>query len=754
MATSSFCVAVEQGLLLSRRLYYGKGEPPSPVPPMSKSPDGYLPTSVTAYAEVYDPSAVDNPDVASYQPYIHGRCDPPALIPLQMMDVRMEAFCWLDTAFVTLAGVWRLHCVKSSRHCDCRVAVPMGEQGLLLGVEVSVAERSYCSQLIAKGEMEGITDTEAAKARDGWFLKFQTFVFRIPEVEGGSTLSIKVNWSQKLEYREHQYCLSIPFSFPPYVNPRTKQKNEMVILSVSSGTSAGILFGHSSHPLKEVHRDAGKVDFAYKGDNSAWSTEDFTFSFSVSSADMCCGLLLQAPPPMDVDQREMFCLYLCPGNNQRRTVFRREVIFIVDISGSMQGDLVINTKIALLECLAKLGQGDSFNVIAFNDNAHLLSSSMRPATKDEISSASEWINETFMPSGGTNILLPVELALKLVAETTDSIPSIILITDGSVDNERQICCKIKDQTRQDKSICPRVSTLAIGAYCNHYFLQMLAQIGRGHFDAATDAESILHRLPKLFDRATSIILAGISVDALQALDSVEMHPFLLPDLSSDHPLIALGRYSGKFPEFAEVTGTVADGSVHSLDLKVGRAEDVPMDKILAWTQIDSLTAHAWADDDIDAQHKVAQMSIQSGVPSEFTGMILLETNSTKQPKSKLNALKKLSSSRKPMELNGQKIVFLGILGKGFGDLIATANNIPPGTEEKQYDATQLLVKAASAYYSKFLDRFCCMCFLRTCSRVNDQCAILASQFCAALACCECIDCCFDLCDCLSSCLGS
>lgn len=126
-----FASAVDYGLMLSKRIYYGKGAPtaPAPDPPaMSRSPDGYLPTAPMVYAVVPDPAAVDNPDVPSYQPYVHGRCDPPALVPLQMHEVAMEVDCHLDTAFVSLAGRWRVHCIMASRRCDCLVAIPMGEQ--------------------------------------------------------------------------------------------------------------------------------------------------------------------------------------------------------------------------------------------------------------------------------------------------------------------------------------------------------------------------------------------------------------------------------------------------------------------------------------------------------------------------------------------------------------------------------------------------------------------------------------------------
>lgn len=126
----NFTKSVEDGLKLSKRIYFGKDRsvtPPKPVA-MNKSSKSYLPTAPMVYAVIPDPVVVDNPDIPSYQPHVYGKCDPPALIPLQMNRIAMEVDCYLDTAFVTLSGSWRVHCVMGNRSCDCRLAVPMGEQ--------------------------------------------------------------------------------------------------------------------------------------------------------------------------------------------------------------------------------------------------------------------------------------------------------------------------------------------------------------------------------------------------------------------------------------------------------------------------------------------------------------------------------------------------------------------------------------------------------------------------------------------------
>ncbi|KAJ4831681.1 hypothetical protein Tsubulata_042309, partial [Turnera subulata] len=628
-----FETSVKYGLMLSKRIYYGKECPPPPEPAMTRAlssstkppPAGsYLPTAVTVYAVVDQPETVDNPDVPSYQPYVHGRCEPAALIPLHMHGgVSMEVECCLDHATVAVSGAWRVHCIQAGSRCDCRIAVPTGREGSLLGVEVEVSGRSYHSQLIAA---EGSNNKENVNG-DGRYLKGSIYTFKIPQVDGGATLSIKVSWSQKLTYHEGQFCLNVPFKFPAVVNPVGKKisKRERILLNVNSGIGREILCKSTSHALKEVRREVGKMGFVYEAEVKNWSTRDFNFSYSVVSNDIFGGVLLQSPLLQDSDDRQMVCLYLFPGDGQSRKVFTKEVIFMIDISGSMKGEPLEAAKNALLSSLSNLSPQDSFNIIAFNGETHSYSSSMEPASQEAILKATQWLNHNLIADGGTNILLPIKQAIRLVAETTKSIPLIFLITDGSVEDEREICNFLKTSLANGGPFSPRVCTFGIGTYCNHYFLQQLAQIGRGHFDSSYDADTIDSRVQRLFATASSIILANITVDSLENIDSLELLPFAIPDLSCGKPLIISGRYTGDFPDSVKISGTLADMSNFAIELKTQKAKDVQLDRILARRQIDLLTADAWLSESKTLEQKVAKMSIRTGVPSEYTYLVLLQT---------------------------------------------------------------------------------------------------------------------------------
>ncbi|KAL8119885.1 hypothetical protein AgCh_017126 [Apium graveolens] len=591
------------------------------------------------------------------------------------------------------------------------------------------------------------------KLENGDFIKPHIFTFTIPEIDGGSNLSVKVKWSQKLLYQDGQYTLTIPYSFPEFVTPAGKKmaKKERIKINVNAGPGTEILCKTISHPLKELRRHGGQLGFLYDTDVLTWSSCDFVITYGVSVSPSG-GVILQSPSMLDIDQREMFCLSLFPGNKHNKKVFRKEVLFVVDISESMRGKPLEDTKNALVAALLELDQRDSFNIIAFNDEIHLFSSSLELATEKTLDKVTEWMGANLVAQGGTNMLLPLNQALQMISNNGTSI--IFLITDGSVDNERHICDVMMTHLSNEKLTSPRLHTFGIGSFCNHYFLRMLATMGKGNYDAAYDEDSTEVRLKGFFNRAFSAIVENITIDGLENLDDLEMYPSCIPDLQSERPLIITGRYSGDFPSTVLVKGVLADMSNFSVDLKVEEVKEMPLDKILAKQQIELCTAQAWFSEDKDLEEQIAKVSVQNSVISEYTCMILLETEKGIKGKTDLAEKGKgkkgtsYSSEKKEKkqvstEPDSQKKTVLHNFKSGFGNLTATIENIPPGSNEVRLlpDPGEKFVMAASNCCGKMCGHCCCMCCIQMCSRVNDQCAIVFTQLCGALSCLGCYYCC-------------
>ncbi|PIA27616.1 hypothetical protein AQUCO_07600054v1 [Aquilegia coerulea] len=600
--------------------------------------------------------------------------------------------------------------------------------------------------------MEGQTDTDKpqTKQEDGWFLKPQIYTLTIPQVDGGSNFSVKVSWSQKLLYDAGQLTLNVPFDFPEYVSPAGKKfaKREKIQLNVNSGTASEVLCKTTSHPFKETRRQVGKLGFLYEADVLTWSSTNISFSYMVSSSDTLGGLLLQSPSVHDLDQRDIFCMFLFPGNNNSKKVFRKQVVFLVDSSESMRGTPLENVRNALNAALSKLNPEDSFNIIAFNGETYLFSSSLELATKETIERALQWISINFIAGGGTNILLPLNQAMEMLSNTSDTVPLIFLITDGSVEDERHICDVMKKHMENKGPISPRISTFGIGKFCNHYFLQMLALIGRGYYDAALELDAIEVRMQRLFTAASNIILTNITIDCFEHLEAFEAYPSHIPDLSSGCPLIVSGRYQGKFPDALKARGTKADLSNFVIDLKLQRAKDIPLEKVCVKQQINLLTAQAWLSQSKHLEVKVAKMSIQFGFSSEYTRMILLQTEEGKQgiQSVDIQEIPNKGDMQKLVDSRSRKVSLLKGLGIGFGDLDATTKNIFPGFGEPQLPeiAGEVFINAASSCCTKLANCCCCYCCIRVCSRMNDQCMIALTQLLTALACLGCLSCC-DVC---------
>ncbi|KAK8348604.1 hypothetical protein V6Z12_A06G090700 [Gossypium hirsutum] len=712
-----FARAVEDGLKLGKRIYMGKDravQPPKPLPLMERSMHFYLPSAPMVYAVISDPRIVDNPDIPSYQPHVHGRLDPPALIPLQMNGVNLDVDCYGDSAFVQVSGMWRVHCVMRSRSCDCRIAVPMGDEGSILGVEIDLPTKSYSTELIGVEESKGIQNI--AKPEDGQFLKPHIFTLTIPKIDGGTYISMKLHWSQKSSYNDGKFTLTVPFNFPEFVTPAIRQipKKERIQLNVSSGIASGIVYQAVSHPFQESKRDGGHIGLLYEANVMTWSHTDLSFSYGVSSGNIFGSALLQSPSLYDIDQRDIFCIYLFPGSQQGKKVFRKEVIFVVDISSSMRGRSLESTKNAINTALSKLSPEDSFNIIAFSDETFLYCTSMVLPSEESIERASEWMSKEHSEGNGTNMLIPLQKAVEMLSNTPGSIPMVFLVTDGTVEDERKICEWMDKRMKNGGSLCPRIHTLGI--------------------------DTIDSQMQKLFSKGLSTILANITIDAFDNREQIEVYSSCIPDLSSESPLTICGRCQGSFPDTLKAKGILGDLSSVIIDLKIEKAMDISLDKISARQQIDLLTSQAWFSENKQLEEKVAKLSLRTCNISEYTRMILLEKGKIERDTDTTGARKvsKKGDACKLLDSAEPKKILLQILTVGFGDLLATAENICPGSEEEILpEVAEMLNKATSNCCGRLCRHCCCLCCIRCCSKMSNQCSILLTQLCGAVACVGC-----------------
>ena len=266
------------------------------------------------------------------------------------------------------------------------------------------------------------------------------------------------------------------------------------------------------------------------------------------------------------DAAHYLLMVMPPGGDEAAVApVPREMIFIIDTSGSMHGVSIEQAKLALQRALAALRPGDRFNVIEFNSKTNPLFPASVEASPGNIGSAEEFVRQ-LQSNGGTEMYPALRFALRSPAQTSH-LRQLIFITDGSVGNEEGLFRLIEQELGN-----ARLFTVGIGSAPNSWFMRKSAEAGRGTFTvigAVHEVEEKMHRLFRKLEhpQVTNIRIewpGGVQVDA---------YPATVPDLYLGEPISVKARVSGDFLPGATVriSGDSPAGAWHR-DLRVDRKQ--------------------------------------------------------------------------------------------------------------------------------------------------------------------------------------
>jgi len=243
-------------------------------------------------------------------------------------------------------------------------------------------------------------------------------------------------------------------------------------------------------------------DAAWLG--GAWQGEDY-------------GLIMLMPPRPDATQLA------------QQKVLAREVIFIIDTSGSMAGASLQQAKQALRMALQTLNANDRFNLVEFNSVTRKLFSRAVYADTQSIHAALQYV-DNLQADGGTEMAPALRAALQ-GDELEGYVRQLVFITDGSVGNETALFKLIADQLGNS-----RLFTVGIGSAPNSYFMRKAAQFGRGSYTFISSQEEIASRMQALFARLQAPVLTNLSLH-WSGDQQPEVWPRRLPDLYQGEPLV-------------------------------------------------------------------------------------------------------------------------------------------------------------------------------------------------------------------------
>ncbi|TFV77106.1 marine proteobacterial sortase target protein [Bradyrhizobium frederickii] len=227
----------------------------------------------------------------------------------------------------------------------------------------------------------------------------------------------------------------------------------------------------------------------------------------------------------------------------------REVVFVIDNSGSMGGTSMVQAKASLAYALSRLQPTDRFNVIRFDDTMDVLFPASVPADAAHVGEATSFVS-ALQARGGTEMVPAMRAALADKLGDTGMVRQVVFLTDGAIGNEQQLFETITAMRGRS-----RVFMVGIGSAPNTYLMTRAAELGRGAFTHIGSVEQVEERMRSLFAKLENPAVTGLAAKFSEA--NADVTPAIIPDVYRDEPLVLAAKLD-KLAGALEIRGRVGD----------------------------------------------------------------------------------------------------------------------------------------------------------------------------------------------------
>ncbi len=317
-----------------------------------------------------------------------------------------------------------------------------------------------------------------------------------------------------------------------------------------------------SHEIAPEWQSSDVARLTLDDPNPFQGNRDFILRYRLSGDAMRSGLLLFQ------GEDENFFLYMAqpPERVSPGQIPPREYIFVVDVSGSMNGFPINTAKYLLNDLISNLRSTDYFNVVLFAGDSTTLSPTPLAANQENVMRAIDLLDQQ-RGAGGTELLPALQQALALTREPGIS-RSIVVVTDGYISGESEAF----DYIRQNLGHA-NVFSFGIGSSVNRYLVEGIAKAGMGEPFVVTNESEAEAMALKFREYIQTPVLTNVQVRAV-GFETYDVQPPNLPDLLARRPIIVFGKWRGPIAGTFELTGKTGDGDyVDSFDVSSVRADE-------------------------------------------------------------------------------------------------------------------------------------------------------------------------------------
>ena len=567
--------------------------------------------------------------------------------PLRHTDVKVEI-----SGFLSRVNVTQEFENPFKEKIEAVYVFPLPANAAVDDMTMVVGERTVRGKILRREEAQAVYEAAKSGGQVASLLNQERpniFTQSVANILPGERVKITISYVETLKYEAGSY----EFSFPMVVGPRympgaaTGQKGSGTSPDTTRVPDASSISPKPSPPgmrgghdiSLDIMLDAGLPIDVIKGKSHEVELErlnahsahvrlksgamipnkDFVLSYEVAGKSIQDALLAHRS-----DKGGYFTLILQPPDRvAAEDVTPRELVFVLDTSGSMSGFPIEKAKETMKLALDGLYPGDTFNLITFAGDTRILFPQPVVATPANLRKAQAFLAAS-SGDGGTEMMKAIKASLD-ATDSQDHVRIVCFMTDGYVGNDLEIISEVQ------KHPTARVFGFGIGSSVNKFLLDKMSEYGRGEVEyvALNDDGSAAAR--RFHERVRNPLLTDITVD-WNGLPVSDVYPQRIPDLFGAKPVILTGRYTSAGHGVIRLKGKMS-GREFVREISVDLPEAEPQHNVLSslWARqrIDNLMGQDFngvqqGEMKPELKETIANLGIEYGLMTQFTSFVAVE----------------------------------------------------------------------------------------------------------------------------------
>jgi len=506
------------------------------------------------------------------------------------------------------------------------------------GMKMEIGDKVVTAVIKERQEAKQVFEEAVSEGKSASLLEQQrpnVFSMNVANIMPGDVVCIELHYTELIISTEGVY----QFAFPTVVGPRysnqpasTAPQSDKWVASpylpdgkTPPGTYSITVNLSAGMPIADITCTSHKIDVAPDGGSAARVTladpndfagnRDFILDYKLSGPEMSCGLMLNAG-----EKENFFMLMVQPPQRfEVGDIPPREYIFVLDVSGSMNGYPLDTAKTLIKDLLSNLRQTDTFNLILFSGASFQMSPQSVPATEKNIKNAISLIDKE-EGGGGTELAAALEKAIAIPMEKKGNISrNIVVITDGYIAEETATFELIRKNLNKASFF-----SFGIGTSVNRFLIDGIAKAGLGEpfiVTAPNETSAVAKRFRTYIQ---SPLLTNIKVE-YNGFDAYDIEPPNLPVLFAQRPIVLFGKWRGEPTGTIRITGKTGNRD-YVQEIQLSEIEPLETNTAIGYlwarTKVERLMDYGFNYADEDAVKKeVTAIGLKYSMMTQYTSFV-------------------------------------------------------------------------------------------------------------------------------------